>query len=118
VIQEREGYELKNRKERINFLTQKLGFDYVSSMVAMTDAEVKKHTDRLYPALVNKDDFVASNKRLPCIRCGAEVLWISECDCGTNRAVFDDEMWIDDIENNSDHLKQDVEFAKSHGIQL
>ncbi|QUH21948.1 hypothetical protein [Alkaliphilus sp. B6464] len=108
----------KNRKERIDFLTRKLGFDYVSLMVSMTDGQVKKHTDKLYSVLKDKEDFKIRDKGVPCMRCDSEVLWASECNCGTNRAVFDETMWIEDIENNSEHLKQDIEFAKCHGIEL
>lgn len=81
----------RNRRERIEFLTKKLGSYFTQGMVAFTDKEVKKFTDGVYENLKDKEDYVASEIESICIRCNKPVLYHYECDCGFDRAVFSKE---------------------------
>ena len=102
----------KNRDERLNFLIKKLGFKNVQHvMLFATDRYVKKYYEAMYPLLKDRQDAV--EKEVECSRCGCSVIWTSNCGCGENRAVFDEEDWLDDIKGNDRLLPGDIEFLES-----
>lgn len=103
----------KNRKERIQFISQKLGSDNAIGMLYMTDKEVEKFVDSVYSNLKDNDDYV--EKVSICIRCREEVLHHTECGCGNDRAVFNEYDWKDDIESFDEEfrLPQDTEFIEN-----
>lgn len=105
----------RNRKERISFLIKKDGTKATQLLVSLTDKEVKFFFDYRWKALKDKPDHIEEPSK--CIRCESEVLWHSECGCGEDRAVFDNDSWLDDISNNADDkswLKEaNDEFLKS-----
>ncbi|MCQ4924983.1 hypothetical protein NE686_17920 [Tissierella carlieri] len=102
----------RNRKERIEFLIKKIGLPATQSLLTVSDREVKKYYETVYPIIKDRTDY-EYNLSTPCIRCGSDVVWKSECGCGENRAVFDNEGWLDDIENNDVRLPGDEEFLKT-----
>lgn len=103
----------KNRKERVNFILQKCGYDDAVSLVGFTDSELKKYFEKIYPLIKDKSDYKKPN--ISCMRCGEKVLWHTECGCSFeyDRAVFDEEGWIDDIENCSPDDLTDIAIQKN-----
>ena len=56
----------KNRIERVEFLIKKQGHDLTVNLVAsMTDSELKKYFNRIYPIYKNQDDYVKPQFELP-----------------------------------------------------
>ena len=105
----------KNRKERIAFLIQKLGLEFVRDLYGFTDGEIKKFVDKSYNSLANRKDYASNkNEQSTCIRCNSivETEFHTYCHCGTDRAVYDEKMWKDDIEDNDDRVDGDEEFLK------
>jgi ribosomal protein S27AE len=108
------------RKERIEFLINKQGYTVASSLLTVTDREVKKYFDMFYKHLKDKED--VKEKRVTCMRCGAEVEHHFECNCGYDRAVFSEEDWIEDIQSfTDDDLPQGIdtindEFKLKHNL--
>ena len=104
--------KFKNRKSRIDFVAKKRGRRFVELFfVDMTDREVKQYFNLLYPSIKDLPD-VKSDIEVQCVRCGCDVEHQFECLCGYDRAVFSEEDWKKDIEDNnwSDLRGLDEEF--------
>lgn len=113
----------KNRKERIEFLSRKMGRESADLFVYFTDKEVKQHFDGIYLKIKNRPDY--ETKASTCMRCGEEVIYHYECGCSTeyNRVVFDNDMWLDDLESNTDDrdltaiaIEKNQEFKLANGL--
>lgn len=113
----------KNREERVDFLLRKCGYEYVAALAGLADSKLRKHFEALYPLIKNKPDY--EKPVVTCLRCGEEVLWHSDCACsiGYDRAIFDEEAWIDDIKSNTTNddltdfaIQKNKEFKKLKGI--
>lgn len=78
----------------------------------MTDREVKLYFDYAYPVLKDKPDTDQDTDMPKCIRCGCEVEHHFECACGHDSAVFSEDDWIRDIQDNdyADLSESDKEF--------
>lgn len=107
-----------NRRERIEFICRKKGYRMSDIFTLMTDREVKLYFDYAYPVLKDKPD-TAPDDMPKCIRCGCDVEHHFECACGYDRAVFSEEDWRRDIEDNdySDLNESDKEFI-SNGYRI
>lgn len=88
------------RRERINFICQKKGKRIFDIFTLMTDKEVKQYFDAIYPLIKNKPDATDVDDEVQCVRCGCNVEHHFECLCGYDRAVFSEEDWKMDIEDN------------------
>ena len=101
-----------NRCERINFVCQKKGKHALEIFSLMTDREVKQFFDAIYPKIKDTPDAIERDNLVQCVRCGCDVEHHFECLCGYDRAVFSDEDWKMDIEDNnwSEMKSLDEEF--------
>ena len=100
-----------NRKERINFIEKKKGYDFATTLVYLTDSELKRFFNFLWKkGLKNQIDFAPSFKPATCLRCNKEVEFISVCGCGERRAVIDLEGFESDDE---DDQKIKAEYIKN-----
>lgn len=90
-----------NRHERIEFICQKKGQRISDIFTLMTDREVKKYFDAIYLRIKDKPDATAADEAVQCVRCGCDVEHHFECACGYDRAVFSEDDWKRDIEDNS-----------------
>lgn len=108
-----------NRRERIEFICRKKGNRASDIFTLMTDREVKTYFEYIYPAIKNKPDVTNDYETIQCIRCGCDVEHHFECACGYDRAVFSEEDWRRDIEDNddSDLNESDKEFI-SNGYRI
>lgn len=107
--------KFKNRKSRIEFMTKNRGRRFVELLcVDMTDRELKQYFNLLYPLIKDLPD-LESDVEAQCIRCGCDVEHHFECLCGYDRAVFSEEDWKRDIEDNSwsDLRGLDEEFIEN-----
>lgn len=105
-----------NRRERIDFICKKKGQRIKDTFIYMTDKELKLYFDILYPTLKNSPDATKVDDTVQCIRCGYDVEHHLECGCGTDRCVFTEEEWKDDIDcsNWSEMKHMDLEFIKNN----
>ncbi|MCU5570869.1 hypothetical protein OCA42_13335 [Bacillus cereus] len=80
----------RNRKERVEFLIKKMGFDVIgSSLVSMTDRDVKYLFEGAYLTYKDKEDYQTPEYRLPkCLVCGCETVIHWDCSCG--HAIIDE----------------------------
>ncbi|MEW9940024.1 hypothetical protein AB2T82_21085 [Clostridium butyricum] len=104
----------KNRKERIDFIVNKMGINVAQGMLYMSDKEVKQFVDSVYLNLKNKEDHIEEGST--CIRCGEQIIHHTECGCGNDRSIFSEEEWKYDIESfsdESDRCPEDEEFIKN-----
>ena len=106
-----------NRKERIEFLMKKWGYDIVSGFVAYTDSEIKRLFEQHYSSLKNADDYVIKSYAPTCVKCGDEISVTYDCAC--EHVFFLEEDWQNYIENcvkdgHEDYLdEQDIEFINN-----
>ena len=91
----------RTRSDRIKYICQKKGKRALEMFALMTDKEVKQYFDAVYPLIKDKPDATSANDEVQCVRCGCNVEHHFECLCGYDRAVFSDEDWKIDIQNNS-----------------
>jgi hypothetical protein len=103
-----------NRKERIDFIILKQGYDMASLLLSYTDKELRKHFDYLYPYLKDKEDFKTIYIPSTCLRCGEVVIHHFECGCGDDRAVFSDEDWKEEIKHEENTTDRDECFIKNN----
>lgn len=113
-----------NRKERIDFFVNKLGIDYALNLVFLTDGQVAHLFNARYQELKKMPDYKSKPTESKCVRCESFIYWHSVCDCGEDRAVFDDDSWLQDIrdcdedDNEPDWFKQkNLEFQARMGIK-
>lgn len=108
-----------NRRERIEFICQKRGQRISDVFTLMTDREVKKYFDYIYPSIKDKPDMTTADEAVQCVRCGCDVEHHFECACGYDRAVFSEEDWKRDIEDHdfSDLTEFDKKFI-ANGYHL
>ena len=101
-----------NRRDRIKFICQKKGNRISDIFTLMTDKEVKQFFDAIYPRIKDMPDATESDDMVQCIRCGGAVEHHFECLCGYDRAVFSEEDWKMDIEDDnwSEMKSLDEEF--------
>lgn len=93
--------KFKNRKSRIEFIQKKKGRKFVEFVFPdMTDKEVKQYFEALYPKIKDDPDWTESDDIVSCVRCGCDVIHHFDCLCGYDRAVFSEEDWKRDIEDN------------------
>lgn len=81
----------KTRKERLEWLRLKKGMDYVMSMYALTDREVKEWFERVYPLYKDAPEHESKFQHPECLVCGNEVRIIWDCMCGENNAIIDED---------------------------
>lgn len=106
-----------NRKERMALIVQKLGSDFARDMYSLSDSEVKDFFNLRYKKLKDMHDYNTSLQSHNCIRCNEEVSteFHTFCGCGTDRAIYNAEMWVRDIEDfdESDRLEEDIKFINN-----
>ena len=90
-----------NRRDRINFILQKKGRRISDIFTLMTDKEVKQYFDAIWPRIKDAPDAGEFDDMVQCVRCGCNVEHHFECLCGYDRAVFSEEDWRMDIEDNN-----------------
>lgn len=106
------------RKEIIDVLIQKKGYEYTSILtLALKDSNLKKHFDRLWKnGLKGEVDYIPSDiEPSICLRCKSEVEYVSYCDCGENMAVIDVAGFNPD---EVDDQKFKAEYLKDHPGEL
>ena len=105
-----------NRIERINFICQKKGQRIKDIFIYMTDRELKRYFDMIYPLIKDKQDATKADDTVQCIRCGCDVEMHLDCNCGVDRAVFTEEEWKNDIDSAdwSEMKHWDLEFIKNN----
>lgn len=109
----------QNRKERIELLIQKLGIDFVTGMYAFTDKEVKQLFEVYWKrGLKDRQDYKDDVSAVECIRCGQDVMTETYCGCGMNRAVYDIDSWIRDLEDNPDGDDELTQLAKTENKEF
>ena len=103
----------KNRKERINFAIDKLGITTAQLLLTSTDKEVKDFVDSVYLSLKDLESYIPIEST--CIRCGEGIIHHTDCGCGYDRAVYNEEDWKDDIESFDISFRrpEDEEFIKN-----
>lgn len=91
-IQEFEGVILikpTNRKDRVDFITKKLGGEIVHSLAKMNDKELKNFFNNIYPKYKDAVDYQRPKFEMPiCFVCGGETETTWNCACG--HAVIDE----------------------------
>ncbi|AQY42559.1 TPA: hypothetical protein ACR3Z0_005645 [Bacillus thuringiensis] len=80
----------RNRKERVEFLIRKMGFDVIGrSLGSMTDRDVKYLFEGAYLTYKDKEDYQIPEYILPeCLVCGSETVIHWDCCCG--HAIIDE----------------------------
>ncbi|WP_313077025.1 hypothetical protein [Lacrimispora sp.] len=103
------------RKERLEFIEKKKGKRGTEIFLYMTDREVKKYFDLIYPSMKDRPDATDANDTIQCLRCGSDVEHHLLCACGVDRCVFSEAEWKDDIAggNLSEMKTWDIEFIKN-----
>jgi hypothetical protein len=108
----------RNRRERMDMISQKYGYKTAQSLYFLTDKEVRMFFDQQYKRMLKMPDYVDSQP--VCIRCNSEVEieFHTYCSCGEDRAVYSIEDWKQDIKDNDKNtLEADNEFI-ANGYQL
>lgn len=80
-----------NRKSRLDWLREKKGIDYVMSMYALTDREVKEWFERVYQIYKDLPKYEYHHEHPKCLVCNSEIKIIWECACGENEGVIDED---------------------------
>lgn len=80
-----------NRKTRLEWIEEKKGIDYVMSMYALTDREVKEWFDRVYPLYKDAPKYESQRFNPECLVCESEIRIIWECACGENEGIIDED---------------------------
>lgn len=81
----------QSRKERLEWLREKKGIDYVMSMYAMTDKEVKDFFERVYPLYKDTPNYERKASVPECLVCETEIRITWDCACGENLAIIDED---------------------------
>ncbi|KAB2493191.1 hypothetical protein F8158_22765 [Bacillus cereus] len=92
-----------NRKERVDFLIRKIGFDVISkSLASMTDREVKVLFEGAYLTYRDREDYRAPKYQTPeCLICGSETVTHWDCACG--HAIIDaDDPGLQELKDNGE----------------
>lgn len=78
-----------NRKERLEWIQQKKGIDYVMGMYLLTDREVKKWFEKVYPYYKDAPAYERVTEQPVCLVCDNEVTILWNCSCGEDCATID-----------------------------
>ncbi|AWQ17045.1 hypothetical protein C1N92_20305 [Bacillus velezensis] len=101
----------KRRKERVKFLIDKLGEKTVSSTIAvMTDREVKRFFDEMYPLYKDRENFSSDYQTPTCLVCESPTYIKWDCDCG-NAVIDEDDSVIQDLKNRGEYEKIRKQFG-------
>ncbi|ADO59639.1 hypothetical protein PPSC2_26940 (plasmid) [Paenibacillus polymyxa SC2] len=61
------------------------------SMYTLTDREVKKHFEQVYPIYKDYPSYSRKNEQPKCLVCQSEARITWECECGVNEGIFDED---------------------------
>lgn len=101
----------KGRKERVKFLINKLGEKTISSTIAvMTDREVKRLFDEMYPLYKDREDFSSDYQTPICLVCESPTYIQWDCNCG-NAVIDKDDSVIQDLKDSGEYEKIREKFG-------
>ncbi|OIS63606.1 hypothetical protein A4A36_11355 [Bacillus subtilis] len=101
----------KRRKERVQFLINNLGEKTVSSTIAvMTDREVKRLFDEMYPLYKDKEDYSPPDYQAPiCLVCENQTFIQWDCNCG-NAIIDETDPTLQELKNSGEYEKIRKQF--------
>ncbi|MEK4503610.1 hypothetical protein [Bacillus sp. FSL R12-0069] len=94
----------RNRKERVDFLIKKMGFDVIGRLlVSMTDREVKYLFEGAYLTYKDREDYQTPEYSPPdCLVCGCET--VVHWDCGCGHAIIDaNDTSLQELKNSGEY---------------
>lgn len=93
----------KGRKERVDFLIKKMAFAVIgSSLVSMTDREVKQFFEEVYPFYKNKEDYKNPEYKSPeCLVCGDIAVAHWDCCCG-HAIIYENDTALQELKDSGE----------------